>query len=325
MTTTTTDLVAVVRAGPGLGELCLAVPAIRAIRAGRPAHRLVLLVPDDLVALAEASNLADEVVSTPAEDPPPRHLAGCALAVDLAANARGCMRTLGADLVVSPHLGEAPGDWDDAHQADRLCALVGGALGIDADPESVALDVPPITIDLRSDRPAVVDDRFLVGLRSALLHVGAGAPARRWPTPRWAAVLRELRAHDVPVVLTGSVDDRQRVDAVVEMAGCEDDDGCALAVGRTDLVALARLVQQAAVVVSSDTGIAHLASVLRRPSVVLLGPTGPDHVGPPQLGPHTALWAGSTGDHEGDEVDPGLLRITAAEVLAAVEKRLALV
>lgn len=284
-----TALVAVVRAGPGLGELCLAVPALRALRAGRPHHRLVVLVPEDLVPLVEAADLADEVVAVPAEAQPPAALAGCALAVDLAANAAGCMATLGADLLVSPHLGDAPADWDDVHRADRLCALVSGALGIEADPQEVGLDAPPLTIDLRSERPAVVDDRFRVGLGSVLLHVGAGAPARRWPTPRWAAVLRELRAHGVPIVLTGPPEDSDRVHEVVEMAGCEDDDDCALAVGRTDVLGLVRLLQQAAVVVSGDTGIAHLASVLRRPSVVLLGPTAPVHVGPPQLGPHTVL------------------------------------
>ncbi len=48
MTSSAARPIAVARAGPGLGDLCLAVPAIRALRAGRPGHRLVLVVPAEL-------------------------------------------------------------------------------------------------------------------------------------------------------------------------------------------------------------------------------------------------------------------------------------
>jgi ADP-heptose:LPS heptosyltransferase len=80
------------------------------------------------------------------------------------------------------------------------------------------------------------------------------------------------------------------------------------------------MVADASLVVCGDTGIAHLATAYGTPSVVLFGPVSPQHWGPPsERLQHVALWAGSTGDTFSDQPDPGLLRITTAEVIAATE------
>jgi ADP-heptose:LPS heptosyltransferase len=74
-------------------------------------------------------------------------------------------------------------------------------------------------------------------------------------------------------------------------------------------------------VICGDTGIAHLATAYGTPSVVLFGPVSPRHWGPPPGRPqHQALWAGYTGDTFADRPDPGLLRITTADVLDAADR-----
>jgi ADP-heptose:LPS heptosyltransferase len=152
-----------------------------------------------------------------------------------------------------------------------------------------------------------------------VVHVGAASPARRWPEDRFAEVARWASGTGRAVVVTGSAAEERIARRVQHLAGLPD--GAVLA-GRTDLDDLAALVAAADLLVSGDTGVAHLASAYATPSVVLFGPTPPSRWGPPQSGPHTAIWHGTgVGDPAGDEVDPALLRVTVAEVVAAAELR----
>jgi ADP-heptose:LPS heptosyltransferase len=90
--------------------------------------------------------------------------------------------------------------------------------------------------------------------------------------------------------------------------------------GNTGLSSLAALIAHARMVVCGDTGVAHLATAYGTPSVVLFGPVSPAHWGPPpDRRQHQVLWAGSIGDTFADRPDPGLLQITADQVIGAVE------
>ncbi len=120
------------------------------------------------------------------------------------------------------------------------------------------------------------------------------------------------------VVVTGSAAERPLASYVATTAGLPDD---AVLASRTTLSQLSAMVADASLVVCGDTGIAHLATAYGTPSVVLFGPVSPQHWGPPPQRPqHIVLWAGSTGDTFSDQPDPGLLRITTAEVIAAAER-----
>ncbi|MBA2575354.1 MAG: glycosyltransferase family 9 protein, partial [Euzebyaceae bacterium] len=84
---------------------------------------------------------------------------------------------------------------------------------------------------------------------------------------------------------------------------------------------LAAVVAAAGRVVCGDTGVAHLATAVGIPSVVLFGPVPPSRWGPPADRPrHRALWAGGTGDPHAPRPDPGLLRITVEDVVAALSQ-----
>jgi ADP-heptose:LPS heptosyltransferase len=153
---------------------------------------------------------------------------------------------------------------------------------------------------------------------SIVMHPGAASPARRWPPPRFSAVAGRLRSAG-QVVITGTANERDVVQAVVSEAGLPATSDLS---GALDLAQLAALVADARLVISGDTGVAHLATAFGTPSVILFGPTPPELWGPPPGGVHTALWSGRTGDPHGSTPDPGLLDIGVEEVLEAASERL---
>ncbi len=299
-----TSTVLVLRA-LGLGDLLTAVPALRGLRAAYPDHRLVLAAPAPLAELAVLTGAVDELLPTtelaPLAAPPP----------DIAVNLHGrgpdsirVLRALRPGVLRTHAHPEHPGvlgpEWDaDIHEVHRWCRLL-DHFGIRADPVDLGLARPPV--------PSPVPGAVVV-------HPGCAFVARHWPAQRYAVVARELAGTGLPVVVTGNADQRSLALQVAAGAGLPQRSVLA---GRTGLAQLAALVADASLVVCGDTGIAHLATAYGTPSVVLFGPVSPEQWGPPPQRPqHVALWAGSTGDTFADRPDPGLLRITTAEVLDA--------
>ncbi len=308
--------VAVVLRPLGLGDLLTGVPAIRAVRAAVPGHRLVLATTAALAPLAALVDAVDEVL--PAVElqpldwpgPPPE------LAVDL--HGKGpASHVVVAGLRPERLLTFASPGWPgpawypDEHEVRRWCRLVSEGLGVEADPDALDLAVPAV--------PPPVSG-------AAIVHPGAAFPGRRWPPERFAAVARELAGAGHDVRITGGPAERELACAVARGAGLGEE---AVLAGRTSTLELAATVAAARVVVSGDTGVAHLATAYRRPSVVLFGPVSPALWGPPRrVGPaggalHVALWHGDgTGDPWGTDLDPALARITVDEVTAALDRLL---
>ena len=291
----------------GLGDLLTGVPAIRAIRAAVPGHRLVLATTAALEPVARLIDAVDEVL--PARElqpldwtgPPPE------LAVDL--HGKGPLsHVVVADLRPDRLLTfDSPGypgpPWyPDEHEVRRWCRLVSEGLGVPADPDALDLAVPTGDPPVRG---------------AAVVHPGAAFPSRRWPPERFAAVARHLadRGHDVRV--TGGPSEVDLAREVAASAGLGPE---AVLAGRTSTMELAAVVAAAELVVSGDTGVAHLATAYRRPSVVLFGPVSPALWGPPPRPQHVVLWRGDgIGDPWGTTLDPALARIPVDEVTAAVD------
>ncbi|WP_040735463.1 glycosyltransferase family 9 protein, partial [Nocardia tenerifensis] len=154
-----------------------------------------------------------------------------------------------------------------------------------------------------------------------VVHVGAGAPARRWPPDRFAAVVRHLLVLGREVVLTGDEYEREIALGIAARAGLPISRVLA---GEQNLTELAATVAEAGLVISGDTGVAHLATAFGTRTVLIFGPTPPRWGGPPPhlLNRHAVLWAGQLGDPYADTPDPGLLRIGVTEVINAVDKQL---
>jgi ADP-heptose:LPS heptosyltransferase len=300
----------------GLGDLLTAVPALRGLRSAYPDHRLTLAAPAPLRELAMLTGAVDDLLPTTLpriqeaaaqlgplswHEPPP------AVAVNL--HGRGPQSTRALQelqptvLLTHADSGKPGPEWDsDLHEVRRWCRLL-EYFGIPADPSDLALARPQEA----SSAPGVV-----------IVHPGCGFAARHWPVNRYAAVARRLAGDGLRVVVSGSAAERPLATSVAAAAGLPHD---VVLAGRTTLSQLAAMVADASLVVCGDTGIAHLATAYGTPSVVLFGPVSPQHWGPPPERPqHSALWAGNVGNTFSDQPDPGLLRITTAEVIAAAER-----
>ncbi|GAA4128763.1 glycosyltransferase family 9 protein [Streptomyces tunisiensis] len=298
----------------GLGDLLAGVPALRALRRGFPGHEIVLAAPAGLAPVAEATGAVDRLL--PASAPGravPRTLGWTGpppdVAVDLHGNGPPSHRLLQAlrpaRLFAFAHPDtpdiEGPAWYRDEHERDRWCRLL-DFHGVDADPADLRLPRP----DAPSPAPGAV-----------VLHPGAGAPARRWPVERYAAVASALRGRGLRVVATGGAGEDDLVARLAKEARLPDTDVFS---GGLPFQRLSALVAGARAVVSGDTGIAHLAVAHATPTVTLFGPVPPSHWGPPPHRRHLALWHGPEGDPHARRPDPALLRITPDDVLDALHR-----
>ena len=305
----------------GLGDLCTAVPALRALRSRFPEHRLVLLTPQPLWPLVGLADVVDELAD---QSDLATALSSAARESDLAVNLHGrgpqSTRLLHDShprrllAFASPEIAitsSGPGWCADEHEIDRWCRLV-RTTGAVPDRTDVLLQPPGRGAGAGDEGPGVI------------VHPGAASASRRWPHARFGSVVRALLDRGHRVTITGTSAEAGLAVAVVDAAVAQGDLRCVVTAGRTDLFSLARLVAQADLVVSGDTGIAHLATAFARPSVLLFGPTDPAHWGPTTGGPHYVVWAGSTGDPHGSQPDPGLLEIGVADVVHAIDRSPAL-
>ncbi|MEA2365869.1 MAG: hypothetical protein QOI32_1381 [Thermoleophilaceae bacterium] len=295
----------------GLGDFLTAVPALRALARGFPSHSRVLAAPAPLAPLAAL--IGWPLAPTAELAPLAAGLHGAALLVNLhgrgpeshrlvvAAEPR---RALWFEHAHVPESEGAPVWRAGEHEVERWCRLLSES-GVPADPAELAVPTP--------------DGEPSPGTRGAtLIHPGAASRSRRWPAARYAAVARAEAAAGQRVFMTGSRAERPLALDVAALAGLPRSSVIA---GSTDLTGLARLVAAADTVVCGDTGVAHLATALGTPSVIVFGPTSPAEWGPPALGGrHRVLWSGRSGDPHGERPDPGLLEISAPDVIGELER-----
>ncbi|SFP02237.1 ADP-heptose:LPS heptosyltransferase [Amycolatopsis arida] len=290
-----------------LGDLLVAVPALRAIRRAWPDHELVLATSGWLRPVVELAGCVDTVLPTHGMAPLPARPTRPDVAVNLHGTGPRSTAVLDA-LRPRRRIGHRGHGWpgpewvDDLHERERWCRLL-RAHEVPADGGDLLLTPPPAP----GPAPGAV-----------VVHPGAAYGSKRWPVERFALVAGRLRAEGHRVVVSGSAAERAPAEWLRRRAGLARADVLA---GHTGLADLAALVAGARLVVSGDTGVAHLAYGFRTPSVTLFGPVPARHWGPPEGGPHRVLSADHLrrGDPFADTPDPALLGVTVAEVLAAVE------
>lgn len=116
----------------------------------------------------------------------------------------------------------------------------------------------------------------LDGRPFAALHPGANWAHKRWPAERFSALGDRLAAAGAAILVTNGAEDAALADTV---AGAMRQPARRLPAG-TPLRASAACLEQAQLVVTNDTGIAHVAAALKRPLLALFGPTSPAYTGP---------------------------------------------
>ena len=288
-----------------LGDLLVAVPALRALRRAYPRHRLLYAAQDWLEDALELVGGYD-LLPTHGLDVPIPIEAG---KVDIAVNLHGSGPESEARLaavrprtVVGHRTPERPGPaWlEEIHERERWTRLLQWH-GIEAEPDDFRL-LPPV---IPSPCPG-----------ATVLHVGAAYGSRLWPEDRFAEVARTLSADGHRVVFTGSSAERPRALDVARLAGLPESEVLA---GRLRLAEFMAAIAESRLVVSADTGAAHLASAYSRPSVVLFGPAPAEVWGPPP-GPHIVLTDAQVrrGDTFAATPDPALLAVSVEDVMAAV-------
>jgi ADP-heptose:LPS heptosyltransferase len=307
----------------GLGDLLTGLPAMRGLRRAMPDVDILLAAPRWLEPVALLSGAVDAVLDTAPLGPV--RVARPRLAVNL--HGRGpqstaTLRDLQPDALWAFDLPRGP-RWEPADGADaacggrepaerevaRWCRLL-AAYGVPADPDDLAL--------ARPDRAA---GPSAAGRNVTLVHPGGAAPARRWPAERWARVARGLADRGHRVVVTGGAAESALARRVAYGAGLGP---AAVLAGATDLLDLCALVAGARLVVAADTGVGHLATAYGTASVLVFGPVPPAVWGPPADRPrHRALWAGRRGDPFAPTPGAGLLAVSSANVLTAVDELVA--
>ena len=155
-----------------------------------------------------------------------------------------------------------------------------------------------------------------------LANPGAAWPNKRWPAARYGEVARALDArHGLKTIVSWGPGEETLGQEVVREGG-----GAALLSPKTSIADLVALIHRAALMISGDTGPTHIAAALGTPIVGIYGPTRPSRNGPWAPGDITISRDAVCQCHHLRRCSQArmcLLDVEAAEVLAAVERRLA--
>lgn len=201
-----------------------------------------------------------------------------------------------------------PEDQPEAERALSIAASAGFQLPADDDGRLAVHNLPDVA-HLTGSEPG---ERPYV-----VIHPGAAVPARTWPALHHKAAVELLIAAGYRVVVTGGPNEKCLTSTV---AG---PDGVDLG-GRTDLAGLGGILKGAAVVVTGNTGPAHLAAAVGTPVVCLFSPVVPAIRWAPYkvplelLGNQHALCSGSRARSCPVPGHPCLTNVTPEEVVAAV-------
>jgi heptosyltransferase-2 len=288
-----------IRAPNWLGDLVMAGPLIRAVRASRPDAELTLLAKPALVPLLKALGLADRVVALPA--PGPGYLARCArfraaypdtwilftnsARGDLEARVAGCPQRFGIVRAGRPrpllsHSWRVPEGFDEAHhhQTELWDAFL-RRFGLESALDCSPLSAPGLAEFLVPEEPAGPGRRPI-----GLITGSENEPGKRWPVEGWRALIEGFPQD--AFVLFGTPGDAPAGERIA--AGFDRGRVLNLA-GLTTLPAFAVGLLRCRLVVANDTGGMHLANALGRPLVALFGPTNPIRTGPVYAAPYRIL------------------------------------
>lgn len=288
-----------------LGDMLVAVPALRAIRTAFPDAEITLIgLPWATPFVDRFNRYVDRFVEfggypgiaeVPVDGERVRRILQeqRAYGYDIAVQMHGSgsasnpfVLELGAGTSVGYYLQEPPAGLslgapypDDQPEILRNLGLARllGASELRPDLEFPVLEEDRAEVDgLLDELPA--PHRPLIGV-----HAGATAPARRWPAEHFAAAADGLaRRFGAQIVLTGGTGDAPVVQEVAERM---EIDALNLA-GRTSLGGLAALIERMDLFVSNDTGPAHLACAVDTLSITIFGPVDPRRWAPLDLRRH---------------------------------------
>jgi heptosyltransferase II len=160
-----------------------------------------------------------------------------------------------------------------AHTSANLQRLVVDIFGSQPSSSNLPLLVLPNSTRERAARRLGKTGRPLAGV-----HVSGGRLVKQWDPARFGDVAARLVKHDgARILLTGGTADRAMVDQV--KAGLPAEDVIDVT-GDASLLELAALIERCDVFVTGDTGPMHLAAAVGTPIVAVFGPSDPRRYAP---------------------------------------------
>lgn len=281
--------IAVVRA-LHLGDLLVAVPGLRALRAGFPEAEITLIgLPWAAEFVRRFRHYLDRFVEFAGYD-------GISEVEYVPARTECFLqeqRGYGYDLVVQMHgsgqasnpLALAIGAEATAgyYEGEPPAGLTIGAPYPDDQPEVLRhlgmahlLGCPdrgaelefPLTDEDRAEAAALLNRLSGSGRPWIGIHPGARPPSRRWPAAYFARAANEcVRRFGARIVLTGGPGEESTARAVIERMETRP----VSVAGETSLGGLAALISELDLFISNDTGPAHVAEAVGTPSVTIFG------------------------------------------------------
>ena len=267
-----------------LGDVVMALPLLRALRAARPDAEITLVAKKTFLPLLDGWAIADRTLALPSpglgyyfffrrlrrEHLDVWLLFTNSLRGDLEAWFSGSRQRFGLVRPGKPrpllsHAYRVPADFDErTHHQLALWENFLRHFGL-----LTPLDRTPL--------PAAVSDAPL-STPSAPIGLISGSentPAKRWPVAHWRALIEAFpSAH---FVLFGTVNDTPFTSAIAAGFAATRVENLA---GRTTLPDYAARLRTCRLLVTNDTGGMHLANALGVPLLALFGPTNPVRTGP---------------------------------------------
>ena len=308
-----------IRSSNWLGDAVMSVPAVRAIKGGRPDAHLTVAVPRKLAAFWKIVPEADEIIILPSKSAfVAARLFRRKPSFDVAILFPNSLRSaLEVFLARIPRRVGLTGHWRRwllnqqpretffrgiVHQTYKHLELA-GTMGANVRPQFPSAN----SIKGRRDQ-----------LKFALCPGAEYGPAKRWP--RFADVAQEIAARfPVQWILFGTTGDAAVGLEIAEKLG----EKCVNRLGQTTLEELIDELRDCDLLLTNDTGTMHLAALLRIPTISIFGSTEPLRTGP--------LGRGHRIFRHHVECSPCFLRecpldfrcmhaVTSAEVIAAIQQ-----
>jgi lipopolysaccharide heptosyltransferase III len=253
---------------PGaLGDVLLAIPALRALRAQRPGRTLALAGQPRLARLLTALGEVDRALDF-------ESLALDALFTTDPARARPLLEPVEQVVCwfgsrdplfvanlrsIVPGALVAPPAAADVPVWQHLRRTVGAPL----DGEAAPLRVPPVVAE--TGRQALLNGGWDGARPVVVMHPGAGSTAKRWPADAFATVARDVsRGRALALVVHEGPADAEAAAALLAALG-----PTVIHLQGLTLEALSGALAYAALYLGNDSGVSHLAAAVGAPSVVL--------------------------------------------------------